>query len=94
MADKMSIDSKPQVPAGGIAGNQHPQHPQHQQHQQHHREDSEESMGSTPDQERQNAQSAAGGNAVSQDQQQPKRKGGRKPVSCSANHVSFSAIES
>jgi hypothetical protein len=35
-------------------------------------------MGSTPDQERQNAQSA--GNAVSQDQQQPKRKGGRKPV--------------
>lgn len=74
MADKMSIDSKPHAPAGGIAGSQHPQH------QQHIREESEESMGSTPDQERQNAQ--ATGNAVSQDQQQPKRKGGRKPVRC------------
>ncbi|KAL2213321.1 hypothetical protein CC79DRAFT_1316148 [Sarocladium strictum] len=72
MADKMSIDSKPHAPAGGNAGSQHPQH------QQHIREESEESMGSTPDQERQNAQSA--GNAVSQDQQQPKRKGGRKPI--------------
>lgn len=74
MADKMSIDSKPHAPAGGHAGNDH-----HPPHLQHHREESEESMGSTPDQERHNAQIASG-HAAGQDQQQPKRKGGRKPV--------------
>lgn len=78
MADKMSIDSKPHAPAGGIVSNHHAQHHQHQH--QHIREESEESVGSTPDQERHSAQ-PSGGNAVSQDQQQPKRKGGRKPVS-------------
>ncbi|RFU73243.1 meab [Trichoderma arundinaceum] len=50
-----------------------------------HRDESEESTGSTPETEQNPSMTAGSGSTiinVSQDGQQPKRKGGRKPVSC------------
>lgn len=48
------------------------------------RDESEESTGSTPEREQNPSMTAGSGSTiinVSQDGQQPKRKGGRKPVS-------------
>lgn len=48
------------------------------------RDESEESTGSTPEREQNLSMTAGSGSTiinVSQDGQQPKRKGGRKPVS-------------
>lgn len=79
MADRMSIDTKP-VP---------PQQQHANDHQ--HLEDDDDSIGSSPMGEGDDMAPAsagshlpgtgAGANSISQDGQQPKRKGGRKPVS-------------
>lgn len=72
MADNMSIDNKPQPPP-----NSH-EHP----------DDYDESLASSPEGEHEHLGSApasnnpaAANNSTTQDGQQPKRKGGRKPVS-------------
>jgi hypothetical protein len=73
MADKMSIDKTQHAP------NDH----RHLQHQQLH-EDSDDSLGSSPDGGQATPAASVSNVAVSlapQDGQQPKRKGGRKPVS-------------
>jgi len=73
MADKMSIDNKPNPPPPD-------------NHHQHH-DDSDESLGSSPvgdldhgSSAPANNNNAAAANSTSQDGQQPKRKGGRKPI--------------
>ncbi|CAI6091998.1 hypothetical protein V2G26_013532 [Clonostachys chloroleuca] len=72
MADKMSIDKTQHAP------NDH----RHLQHQQLH-EDSDDSLGSSPDGGQATPAASVSNVAVSlapQDGQQPKRKGGRKPI--------------
>ena len=66
MADKMSIDKADLT-----------QH--HHNHNHHHHPESDESPESSPGRDQNSAAPSA--NATSQEAQQPKRKGGRKPVS-------------
>jgi hypothetical protein len=78
MADTMSIDNKP-VSVHSANGSQS----HHQNHQRHHHDSGDESLGSSPEGDDQIPSAPAGAHpsSVGQDGQQPKRKGGRKPVS-------------
>lgn len=61
----------------------------------HDRDESEDSTGSTPEREQNPSMTAGSGSTiinVSQDGQQPKRKGGRKPVSGLCFPLSLSCI--
>ena len=86
----MSIDSKPRTASAGTSngssnhghGNGHDirnGNPTSHHHESH-RDDYSESVGSSPEGDDQLSSLPAAG-ATSQDAQQPKRKGGRKPVS-------------
>lgn len=86
MADKMSIDKSTNISPASARHHQL-QHQQHQHlaqggHEEHH--DSDDSLDSSPEDEHPhhaNANAIPNAHSAAPDGQQPKRKGGRKPVS-------------
>lgn len=77
MADTMSIDNKPVSVHSANGSQSHLQN-----HQRHHHDSGDESLGSSPEGDDQIPSAPAGAHpsSVGQDGQQPKRKGGRKPI--------------
>ena len=84
----MSIDKNTTNPSPPSGRQQRQQPPNHDQDG----HDSDDSLGSCPEDEHVPATAAPNAHAIGLDGQQPKRKGGRKPVSAAAGGILLSLL--